>query len=97
MQQELKETNVADHCETPVVKGRPIFGINPLKVLFAMEYVLQGLANPFQGITYQSFFRHFRFDYGLSEAATQNFFSRSYLAWSFKPVIGFVVFAGQKI
>jgi len=96
MQQELKETNVADHCETPVVKGRPIFGINPLKVLFAMEYVLQGLANPFQGITYQSFFRHFRFDYGLSEAATQNFFSRSYLAWSFKPVIGFFMDAYGK-
>ncbi len=60
-----------------------------MKVLFAMEYVLQGLANPFQGITYHSFFRHFHFTYGLSEAATQSFFSKSYLAWSFKPVIGF--------
>jgi MFS family permease len=70
---------------------RTIFGINPYKVLFAMEYVLQGLANPFQGITYQPFFRHFRYNYGLGEAATQNYFSRSYLAWSFKPVIGFLM------
>ncbi len=68
---------------------KTIFGIKPMKVLFAMEYVLQGLANPFQGITYHSFFRHFHFTYGLSEAATQAFFSKSYLAWSFKPVIGF--------
>jgi len=45
-----------------------------MKVLFAMEYVLQGLANPFQGITYHSFFRHFHFTYGVSEAATQSFF-----------------------
>jgi MFS family permease len=76
--------------------GRTTFGLNPFKVLFAMEYVLQGLANPFQGITYQSFFKHFRFTYGLSEAATQNFFSRSYLAWSFKPVIGFLMDAFGK-
>jgi len=67
------------------------FHMNPMKVLFAMEYVLQGLANPFQGITYQSFFRHFRFDYGLTEAETQMFFSKSFLAWSFKPVIGFLM------
>jgi MFS family permease len=77
-------------------KVRMVFGLNPFKVLFAMEYVLQGLANPFQGITYQSFFKHFRFTYGLSEAATQNFFSRSYLAWSFKPVIGFLMDAFGK-
>jgi MFS family permease len=61
-----------------------------------MEYVLQGLANPFQGATYQSFFRHLRFNYGLSEAATQRLFSRSYLAWSFKPVIGFFMDAYGK-
>jgi hypothetical protein len=41
-------------------KEKTIFGMSPMKVLFAMEYVLQGLANPFQGITYQPFFRHFR-------------------------------------
>lgn len=70
---------------------RGMFGIKPIKFVFAMEYVLQGLANPFQGITYQPFFRHFRFDYGLSEAATQSFFSQSYLAWSFKPLIGFLI------
>lgn len=77
-------------------RTKTIFGWNPFKVLFAMEYVLQGLANPFQGITYQSFFRHFHFHYGLSEAATQNMFSRSYLAWSFKPVIGFFMDAFGK-
>jgi MFS family permease len=77
-------------------KGKTIFGANPLKVLFAGEYVLQGLANPFQGMTYQSFFRHLRFNYGLSEAATQSLFSRSYLAWSFKPVIGFFMDAYGK-
>ena len=80
----------------PASTGRTIFGWNPLKVLFAMEYVLQGLANPFQGITYQSFFKHFRTDYGLSEAVTQQFFSRSYLAWAFKPVIGFLMDAYGK-
>jgi MFS family permease len=72
-------------------KERRIFGIQPIKFVFALEYVLQGLANPFQGITYQPFFRHFRMDYGLSEAATQGFFSKSYLAWSFKPLIGFLI------
>ncbi len=77
-------------------RGKAVFGLNPFKVLFATEYVLQGLANPFQGITYQSFFRHFRLNYGLSEAATQNMFSRSYLAWSFKPVIGFLMDASGK-
>ncbi len=71
--------------------GRKIFGANPLKIVFALEYVLQGLANPFQGITYQPFFRHFRVDYGLSEAATQGLFARSYLAWSFKPLLGFLI------
>ncbi|MCP3871640.1 MAG: hypothetical protein GY699_00575 [Desulfobacteraceae bacterium] len=68
---------------------KTILGMRPVKVLFAMEYVLQGLANPFQGITYHSFFKHFHFTYGLPEAATQGLFSKSYLAWSFKPVIGF--------
>lgn len=70
---------------------RTLFGIHPLKVVFAMEYVLQGLANPFQGITYQPFYRHFRTDFGLDEAATQGMFSKSYLAWSFKPLIGFLI------
>jgi len=72
-------------------EGRSIFGIKPIKVLFAAEYVLQGLANPFQGMTYQPFFKHFRFDYGLDEAAVQGLFARSYLAWSFKPLIGFLI------
>lgn len=79
--------------EPPV---RRIFGAHPLKWVFGMEYVLQGLANPFQGITYQSFFKHFRFDYGLTEAATQNMFSNSYLAWSFKPLLGFLMDAYGK-
>lgn len=71
-------------------------GTNPIKIIFALEYVLQGLANPFQGITYQSFFRHFHHDYGLSEEITQQYFSRSYLAWSFKPIIGFLMDAYGK-
>jgi len=77
-------------------KPRTIFGVQPIKFVFALEYVLQGLANPFQGITYQPFFRHFRMDYGLSEAQTQGLFARSYLAWSFKPVIGFLIDAYGK-
>lgn len=80
----------------PAKPARRLFGVAPIKVVFAMEYVLQGLANPFQGITYQSFFKHFRFDYELSEAATQGLFSKSYLAWSFKPVIGFLIDAYGK-
>ena len=32
--------------------------IDPLKVVFALGYVMQGLANPFQGITYQPFTAH---------------------------------------
>lgn len=82
-------THVAAHPGPGPV--RKIFGVHPLKIVFAMEYVLQGLANPFQGITYQPFFRHFRTDYGLSEAATQGLFSKSYLAWSFKPLLGFLI------
>jgi hypothetical protein len=77
--------------EAPPPPVRKLFGIHPLKLVFALEYVLQGLANPFQGITYQPFFRHFRVDYGLSEAATQGLFAKSYLAWSFKPLIGFLI------
>lgn len=68
-----------------------IFGIPAIKLVFALEYVLQGLANPFQGITYQPFFRHLRTDFGLTEAATQNLFAKSYLAWSFKPLLGFLI------
>ncbi len=78
------------------MKKKTIMGLNPMKVLFAMEYVLQGLANPFQGITYHSFFKHFHFTYGMTEAATQVFFSKSYLAWSFKPIIGFFMDAYGK-
>ncbi len=68
-----------------------LLGIHPLKWVFALEYVLQGMANPFQGITYQPFFGHFKFEYGLSEAATQKYFAQSYLAWSFKPILGFFI------
>ncbi len=82
---------VPDPASQPAPPVRKIFGVHPLKFVFAMEYVLQGLANPFQGITYQPFFRHFRTDYGLSEAATQGYFSKSYLAWSFKPLLGFLI------
>ena len=78
------------------MKKKTLLGMNPIKVLFGLEYVLQGLANPFQGITYHSFFKHFHFTYGLSEAATQVFFSKAYLAWSFKPVIGFFMDAYGK-
>jgi MFS family permease len=65
--------------------------IDPLKVVFALGYMLQGLANPFQGITYQSFYRHLHVHYGLSEGDTQRLFAKSYLAWSFKPIIGFLI------
>ncbi len=78
------------------MKKKTILGLNPTKVLFAMEYFLQGIAHPFQGITYHSFFRHFHFTYGMTEAATQGFFSKSYLAWSFKPIIGFFMDAYGK-
>lgn len=77
-------------------RGRRLFGVAPIKLVFALEYVLQGLANPFQGVTYQPFFRHFRFEYGLSEAATQNLFAKSYLAWSIKPILGFLIDAYGK-
>jgi MFS family permease len=65
--------------------------IEPLKVVFALAYVMQGLANPFLGITTQSFFRHLHMGYGLSEGDTQRLFAKSYLAWSFKPIIGFMI------
>ncbi|MFA6318733.1 MAG: hypothetical protein WC943_15095 [Elusimicrobiota bacterium] len=80
----------------PKERGRTFFGVNPIKIVFAMEYVLQGIANPFQGITYQPFFKHFTVDYKLTEAAAQNLFSQSYLAWSFKPVLGFLIDAYGK-
>lgn len=70
---------------------RKLLGAHPIKWVFGLEYMMQGLANPFQGITYQPFFRHLRVDYGLSEAAVQTLFARSYLAWSFKPVLGFFI------
>ncbi|MBI5209047.1 MAG: hypothetical protein HY927_03645 [Elusimicrobia bacterium] len=75
---------------------RTFLGMDALKVVFALEYVLQGVANPFQGVTYQPFYKHLRTDYGLDEAATQNLFSRSYLAWSFKPILGFLIDAYGK-
>lgn len=79
--------------ERPV---RKLLGVHPLKLVFAFEYILQGVANPWQGLTYQPFFNHFSTKYGLTEAATQDYFSRSYLAWSFKPVIGFFIDAYGK-
>lgn len=78
------------------VPERRIFGVAPIKLVFALEYMMQGLANPFQGITYQPFFAHFRHHYGLTEAATQGLFAQSYLAWSFKPVLGFFIDAYGK-
>jgi hypothetical protein len=66
-------------------------GSRPLKVVFALGYVLQGLANPFQGLTYQPFLRHLQVHYGLGEAAVQRLFGNFYLAWTFKPVIGFLI------
>jgi MFS family permease len=65
--------------------------IDPLKVVFALGYVMQGLANPFQGITTLSFLRHLQQGYGLGEGEASRLFGKSYLAWSFKPVIGFLV------
>ncbi|HEY7376261.1 MAG TPA: hypothetical protein VIF57_29130 [Polyangia bacterium] len=66
-------------------------GIDPLKVVFALGYVLQGIANPFQGITYQPFIAHLGKFYGLGEGAAQSLYAKSYLAWSFKPIIGFLI------
>jgi MFS family permease len=68
-----------------------LLGIDVIKWVFALEYALQGLVNPFQGATYQPFFHHLRTDFGVSEAGTQNLFAKSYLAWSFKPVLGFLI------
>ncbi|MFH1725459.1 MAG: hypothetical protein ABII00_12690 [Elusimicrobiota bacterium] len=93
---EAKNTAGEDAGKTGNDAGSGFMGMNPIKVVFAMEYILQGLANPFQGITYQPFFKHFTVDYGLNEAATQNLFSRSYLAWSFKPILGFLIDAYGK-
>ncbi|MEO8178472.1 MAG: hypothetical protein ABI895_06525 [Deltaproteobacteria bacterium] len=80
-----------DAAAVAPVPPRKLLGVNPIKWVFALEYMMQGLANPFQGFTYQPFFKHLRVDYGLSEAATQSLFARSYLAWSFKPVLGFFI------
>ena len=65
--------------------------IDPLKIVFALGYVMQGLANPFQGITTLSFLRHLQQGYGLGEGEASRLFAKSYLAWSFKPIIGFLV------
>ncbi len=70
-------------------------GINPLKLVFALEYVMQGLVNPFQGITYQPFLKHLH-GLGLDDAAVQGLYGKSYLAWSFKPAIGFLMDAYGK-
>ncbi len=88
--------NISRESSASETNHTTIFGFNTMKVVFAMEYVLQGLANPFQGITYHSFFRHFHFNYGLTEAHTQKLFSRSYLAWGLKPFIGFFMDAYGK-
>jgi MFS transporter len=75
----------------PPARVGTLLGARAIKWVFALEYVMQGLANPFQGITYQPIFRHFTLHYDLSEAATQGLFAKSYLAWSFKPLIGFLI------
>jgi hypothetical protein len=64
--------------------------IDPLKVVFALGYMLQGLASPFQGITILPFYDHLHVHYGLGAGALQQLFAKSYLAWSFKPIIGFL-------
>lgn len=84
----------AEAPASPPRKG--ILGIHPMKLMFAFEYILQGVGNPWQGITYQPFFAHLTNKFGLGEAAVQGYFSRSYLAWSFKPVIGFFIDAYGK-
>jgi MFS family permease len=87
----MPEPNTPPHPPTTQPKRRSILGIAPIKLIFAMEYVLQGLANPFLGVTYQPFYNHFRNHYGLGEAATEQLFAKSYLAWSFKPLIGILL------
>ncbi len=88
---ERPPASAREPSSAPPASARSLFGVSALKWVFALEYVMQGLANPFQGITYQSIFRHFTQHYGLSEAATQGLFAKSYLAWSFKPVLGFLI------
>jgi len=66
-------------------------GVDPLKIVFALAYVMQGLANPFQGVTTLPFLHHLHKGYRLSEGATQRLFAKSYLAWSFKPILGFLI------
>jgi hypothetical protein len=68
---------------------------NPLKVIFALEYLMQGLANPFQGLLYQPFVQFFKAS-GMEPAATQALFSKAYVAWGFKPVLGFLIDAYGK-
>ncbi len=82
--------------DVQISREEELRGRRALKWVFGLEYVLQGLSNPFQGVTYQPFFKHFRVDYGLTEAQTQAFFSKSYLAWSFKPILGFFMDAYGK-
>jgi MFS family permease len=65
--------------------------IDPLKIVFALAYVMQGLANPWQGVTTLPFQHHLQRVHGLGEGATQALFAKSYLAWSFKPIIGFLI------
>jgi MFS family permease len=66
-------------------------GFDPLKVVFVLAYVMQGVANPFQGITTLPFKQHLEQAHGLSAGATQDLFAKSYLAWSFKPLLGFAI------
>jgi hypothetical protein len=65
--------------------------VDPLKLVFALGYVMQGLASPFQGITYLPFIGHLQSHYGLGEGGAQRLFAKSYLAWSLKPIIGFLI------
>lgn len=93
VEKSVEGTDTSPHPASAIPPSRKV---TPIKWVFALEYMLQGLANPFQGITYQPFFSHFRNHYGLTEAATQNMFAQSYLAWSFKPVLGFFIDAYGK-
>lgn len=85
------EASPLNQLSSPPPTHSSLFGISIIKWVFALEYALQGLVNPFQGMTYQPFLNHVRLEYGLGEAAIQHLFAKSYLAWSAKPLIGFFV------
>ncbi len=70
-------------------KQKTIFGMNPMKVLFAMEYVLQGLANPFRGswagaaLQFVGLFWAWGLD--LISSLIITFLRKAFLDWKYKP------------